>query len=109
MPAITSFRQLSVWQKSMDLAIRCYVLARRFPKADQPVLGYQLQKSAVSVPSNIAEGSARHSKPHYVQHLWTAHASGAELETQLSSANALTSSLSKKPRRSLRTHRKSGA
>ena len=67
----------------MDLAVRCYVLARRFPKADQPVLGYQLQKSAVSVPSNIAEGSARHSKPHYVQHLWTAHASGAELETQL--------------------------
>ena len=83
MPPITSFRQLLVWQKSMDLAVRCYVLAQKLPKSDHAVLGYQLRKSAVSVPSNIAEGFARHSKPHYLQHLWTAHASGAELETQL--------------------------
>jgi four helix bundle protein len=83
MTTIRSFRDLLVWQKSMDLAVRCYVLARRFPKADQAVLGYQAQKCAVSIPSNVSEGFARHSTPHYVQHLWTAHASGAELETQL--------------------------
>lgn len=47
------------------------------------VLGYQLRKSSVSMPSNIAEGFSRHSRAHYVQHLWIAHASGAELETQM--------------------------
>ena len=80
---ITSFRDLLVWQKSMDLSVRAYKVARRLPKQDQMVLGYQVQKSAVSMPSNIAEGFSRHSKPHYIQHLWTSHASGAELETQL--------------------------
>src|SRR5215510_3490847 len=76
-------RDLLVWQKSMDLAVRCYTMARQFPKQDQMVLGYQIRKSSVSMPSNIAEGHSRRSTPHYVQHLWTAHASGAELETQL--------------------------
>lgn len=47
------------------------------------VLGYQLRKSAISMPSNIAEGFSRHSRSHYIQHLWTAHASGVELETQV--------------------------
>jgi four helix bundle protein len=47
------------------------------------VLGYQIRKSSVSMPSNVAEGHSRHSTAHYVQHLFTAHASGAELETQL--------------------------
>ena len=72
-----------VWQKSMDLAVRCFDTARRFSKPEQPVLGYQVRKSAVSMPSNIAEGFSRHSTAFYVQHLWTAHASAAELETQL--------------------------
>jgi four helix bundle protein len=83
MTIITSFRDLLVWQKSMDLAVRCYRTARKFPKYEQMVLGYQIRKSSVSMPSNVAEGHSRHSTPHYVQHLWTAHASGAELETQL--------------------------
>jgi four helix bundle protein len=83
MQAITSFRDLLVWQKSIDLAVRTYRTAQQFPKADQMVLGYQLRKSAISIPSNVAEGFSRHSTPHYVQHLWTAHASGGELETQL--------------------------
>jgi four helix bundle protein len=83
MTTITSFRDLLVWQKSMDLAVRCYNTARQFPKQDQMVLGYQIRKSSVSMPSNIAEGKSRHSTGHYIQHLWTAHASGAELETQL--------------------------
>ena len=49
------------------------------PKADQMVLGFQLRKSSVSMPSNIAEGFSRHSTPFYVQHLWMSHASGGEL------------------------------
>lgn len=80
---ITSFRDLVVWQKSMDLAVRAYRTAKTFPAEDRMVLGYQIRKSSVSMPSNVAEGFSRHSKPHYIQHLWTAHGSGAELETQL--------------------------
>ena len=83
MPTITSFRDLLVWQKSMDLAVRCHVLAKRFPRDEQPVLGYQIRKSALSMPSNVAEGFSRHSTASYVQHLWTAHASDAELQTQI--------------------------
>ena len=47
------------------------------------MLGYQIRKSGLSIPSNVAEGFARHSTASYIQHLWTAHASGAELQTQL--------------------------
>lgn len=83
MEKITSFRHLLVWQKSMDLAVRCYETACRLPKSEGPVLGYQIRKSAVSIPSNIAEGFSRHSTAFYIQHLWTSHASGAELETQV--------------------------
>ena len=83
MPTITSFRDLMVWQKSMDLAVRCHLIARRLPRDEQPALGFQLRKSSLSMPSNIAEGFSRHSTAFYIQHLWTAHASGAELQTQL--------------------------
>jgi four helix bundle protein len=82
MQTIKSFRDLLVWQKSMDLAVNCYRAAQRLPKQDQMVLGYQLRKSAVSVPSNIAEGFSRHSTAFDIQHLWTAHGSDGELETQ---------------------------
>lgn len=89
MPTIASFRDLLVWQKSMDLAVQCHLVAKRFPRDEQPVLGYQVRKSAVSLPSNVAEGFARHSTAFYVQHLWTAHASGAELQTQLEVAHRI--------------------
>ena len=83
MSKIESFRDLLVWQKSVDLAVRCHQMTRRFPRDEQPALGYQTRKSSLSIPSNIAEGFARHSTASYIQHLWTAHASGAELQTQL--------------------------
>ena len=83
MAKLESFRELLVWQKSIDLAVRCHRLAKRFPRDEQPVLGYQTRKSSLSMPSNIAEGLARHSTASYIQHLWTAHASGAELQSQL--------------------------
>jgi four helix bundle protein len=84
---INSFRDLLVWQKSMDLCVRTYKFARRLPKDEQMVMGFQLRKSSVSMPSNIAEGFSRHSTAHYIQHLWTSHGSGAELETQIEIAN----------------------
>src|SRR5262245_62681588 len=83
MSSIKSFRDLLVWQKSVDLAVKCHLVAKRLPRDEQPALGYQIRKSSLSMPSNVAEGFSRHSTAFYVQHLWTAHASGAELETQL--------------------------
>jgi four helix bundle protein len=83
MTQINSFRDLLVWQKAMDLAVRCYAVSRQMPKDEQGVLGYQIRKCAVSMPSNIAEGKARQSTAIYMNHLWIAHGSGAELETQL--------------------------
>ena len=83
MPSINSFRDLLVWQKSVDLAVKCHRVAKRLPRDEQPVLGHQIRKSSLSMPSNVAEGFSRHSTAFYIQHLWTAHASGAELETQL--------------------------
>ena len=53
------------------------------PRDEQPVLGYQIRKCAVSIPSNIAEGKSRQSTAIYTNHLWVAHGSGGELETQL--------------------------
>ena len=83
MASINSFRDLIVWRKSVDLAVNCHLIAKRFPRDEQPALGYQIRKSSLSVPSNVAEGFCRHSTAFYIQHLWMAHASGAELETQL--------------------------
>jgi four helix bundle protein len=76
MAKINSFRDLLVWQKAMDLAVKCYGVSRRLPKDEQSVLGYQIRKSAVSIPSNIAEGKSRQSTAIYEQHLWIAHGSG---------------------------------
>ncbi len=53
------------------------------------MLGDQLRKSALSIPSNIAEGWSRHSTAYYIQPVWTAHASGGELETQIEIARRL--------------------
>jgi four helix bundle protein len=83
MDRIQSFRDLVVWQKSIDLVVGTYRLAQRLPRVEDPVLGYQLRKSSLSIPSNVAEGWSRHSTPAYLQHLWIAHGSGGELETQL--------------------------
>ena len=78
-----SFRELLVWQKAMDLAEGCYQLSRRLNRDDQYGLGFQLRKSSVSVPSNIAEGYGRHHTASYVNHLWIANGSSNELQTQL--------------------------
>src|SRR5687767_10395204 len=83
MSDIKSFRDLILWQKSMDLANRCYSRSLRFPRDHQLMLGHQIRKSAVSVPSNIAEGFGRHYTPAYINHLWIAIGSDYELQTQL--------------------------
>ena len=81
MPKIQSFRDLIAWQRAMDLADMIYDLTEDFPKREHFGLAYQLRKSAVSIPSNIAEGSRRKT-PGYLNHLVIALGSHAELDTQ---------------------------
>lgn len=67
----------------MDLAANVYSLTARFPKEELYGLTSQIRRSAVSIPSNIAEGAARHSRKEFIQFLHIASGSVAELETQL--------------------------
>ena len=83
MTKLTSYRELIVWQKSMNLAERCYRMTRRFKRDDQLVLGHEIRKSCVSIPSNIAEGFGRHYTPEYIHHLRYSSGSGNELQTQV--------------------------
>ena len=81
MTPITSFRDLVAWQKAMDLADLIYDLTEDFPARERFGLAYHVRKSAVSIPSNIAEDS-RHKTPGYANHLVIALGSHAELDTQ---------------------------
>ena len=78
---ITSYRDLIVWQKALDLADLVYTLTERFPKREQFGLAFQMRKASVSVPSNIAEGH-RHRTPGYIARVIIALGEHAELETQ---------------------------
>ncbi len=82
-------KDLVVWQKAMDLVIAVYETTRAFPKHELYGLANQLQRAAVSVPSNIAEGHALKQTQAYLRHLAIANGSLAELETQLEIANRL--------------------
>ncbi len=80
---VQSYRDLKVWQKAMDLADQSFALTAQFPEAQRYVLVSQIQRSAISVSSNIAEGRSRHSEKDFVYHLNIARGSIAELETQM--------------------------
>ena len=77
------FRDLIVWQKAMQLTKTVYQQTRAFPESERFGLTSQMRRSAVSVPSNIAEGNARDTIRDYVRHLIIARGSLAELETQI--------------------------
>ena len=72
-----------MWEKSMDLAEQVYSLTARFPKEALYGLTVQIRRSAVSIPSNIAEGAARHSRKEFIHFSHIASGSIADLETQL--------------------------
>jgi four helix bundle protein len=86
---IKSYRDLRVWQLGMDLVEQVYGLTREFPKTEQYGLMIQMQRAAVSIPSNIAEGHTRAHTKEYLRHLSISQASLAELETQLEIASRL--------------------
>ena len=78
-----SFKELVVWQRSMQLANKVYDVALTFPKEEMFGLTSQMRRSAVSVSSNIAEGCQRAGKKEFIQFLFIARGSLAELETQI--------------------------
>jgi four helix bundle protein len=84
-----SFRDLDVWNLSIELAKDLYQLTGNFPPHELYGLTYQIRKSAVSIPSNIAEGQSRNSLKEFKQFLYIALGSLGELETQLIIANKI--------------------
>ncbi len=84
-----SFRDLIVWQRSMDLVERIYEISSRFPRDERFGLTSQIRRAAVSVPSNIGEGARRKKPKVFVQHLDIALGSQAEIEVQLEIARRL--------------------
>ena len=83
MATIPTFRQLEVWQMAMDLVVDCYGLTARYPVDERYGLTGQTRRSAVSIPSNIAEGHNRHADRAYLNHVNIALGSQGELDTQL--------------------------
>ena len=86
---IHSYNELIVWQKSMALVKEIYSLTSYYPKEEMYGLISQTRRSAISIPSNIAEGRYRGTKKDYTQFLRIAYGSGAELETQIEIAKML--------------------
>jgi four helix bundle protein len=84
-----NFRGLKVWQLGMQLAEDIYRLSRDFPKQEIYGLTSQIQRAAVSIPANIAEGHARASTKDFLRYLAIAQGSLAELETHLLLAERL--------------------
>jgi len=86
---IKNYRDLEVWQKAMDLVVMCYQTTNKFPKNEIYGLTSQLQRAAVSVPANIAEGRQRQHSKEFLRHLSIAYGSLAEVETHLQIAERL--------------------
>ncbi len=80
---MNSYKELIVYKKSIELSVLMYSTTENFPKSELYGLTSQIRRSAVSIPSNIAEGQRRGSKNEYIQFLRISYGSGAELETQL--------------------------
>ncbi len=80
---VKSYKDLDVWQKSIELVKEIYILVKYLPKEETYALSDQIRRSAVSIPSNIAEGSGRNGTKEYIQFLYIALGSLCELETQI--------------------------
>lgn len=84
-----SFRELTVWQRAMQLTVAIYRLTRDFPREELYGLTSQVRRSCISIPSNIAEGQGRLSVGEFKQFLGVARGSNFELQTQLEIARSL--------------------
>ncbi len=83
MTEVKTYRDLTVWRKSIELVKAVYVLSRLFPKEELYVLTAQMRRAAISIPSNIAEGQSRRSTRDFINFLNIARGSLSELETQI--------------------------
>jgi four helix bundle protein len=81
--SVLNYTELVAWQKAMDLVQDVYLATKAFPKEEKYGLTTQMQRAAVSIPSNIAEGQGRSGRGEFRHHLSIAHGSLRELETQL--------------------------
>jgi four helix bundle protein len=84
-----AYRDLQVWHKAMDLAAAVYEASKCFPREELYGLTSQLRRSAISISSNIAEGSGRNSSGEFKQFLGIARGSNYEVQTQLELASRL--------------------
>lgn len=80
---MTSYKDLIVWQKSILLVKKTYLLTNKFPQSELYGITNQMRRAAISIPSNIAEGYSRKSRKEYAQFISVAYDSGTELETQI--------------------------
>lgn len=78
-----TYKDLTVWQRAIELVVAVYRLTENFPSEELYGLTSQMRRSVVSIPSNIAEGRCRGTRKDYLQFLRIAYGSGAELETQI--------------------------
>ena len=83
-----NFKQLKIWQKGFEIAVNSFKLTNTFPKEERYGLTSQITRSAVSIPSNVAEGSSRNINKDYSRFIEISLGSSFELETQLLIANA---------------------
>lgn len=86
---LKTHKDLTAWQKSYALCLLIFKFVKKFPKSEEYGLSSQIKRSALSVPSNIAEGYNRHQTKEYIRFLYIAYSSLAELETQLMLAKDL--------------------
>ena len=84
-----NFKELKIWQKGFDIAVNTYKIVETFPKTEKYSLARQATRAAVSIPSNIAEGSSRRSEKDYNRFIEISLGSSFELETQLLIAKAV--------------------
>jgi four helix bundle protein len=80
---MSDYKDLQVWQESMDLVENVYKLVRLLPQEETYALSNQLRRAVVSIPSNIAEGQNRNTDKEFIQFLYISLGSASEVETQL--------------------------
>ena len=78
-----NFKELRIWQKGIEIAVKTFQLTDTFPKEDKYGICQQMTRSGISIPSNIAEGSSRRSEKDYARFIEISLGSIFELETQL--------------------------
>jgi len=80
---VHGYKDLEVWQKAMELVVKVYIVSKKLPRDELYGLTSQMRRSAVSIPSNIAEGRGKRSTKDFMRFLSIAYGSLAELETQM--------------------------